>query len=130
MTQKTKSILLVEIVEDDKLLQSILAEQLEKSGFKVITAKDGEKGLELALNDHPDLVLLDIIMPNMDGITMLKKLREDKRGKNIPVVVLSNLSNPETIAEALMGQAFDYMVKAHCEPKDIVNKVKEKLGVA
>lgn len=129
MTEKTKGILLIEVVEDEKFLQDILAETLQKEGFKVTIAKDGSEGLQLALNDRPDLIVLDIILPVMDGLTMLKKLREDEKGKQIPVLVLTNRTEAGTISEALKSHAFDYLIKTDYEPKDIVQKIKQKLGV-
>lgn len=118
------------IIEDDTNLSPLLAGVFKSEGFQVSTAGDGEKGLMLALVEHPDIILLDIILPKMDGITMLKKIREDKWGKNVPVIILSNLSAVEDLSKAMEAGAFEYLVKTDWEPKDIVTKVKETLKMS
>jgi DNA-binding response OmpR family regulator len=126
MTNKSKSELLIELVEDEAALRDILAESLRKEGFQVITAENGKIGLELALSKHPDLVVSDIIMPEMSGLEMLKRLREDEIGKNIPVLMLSNLKSAETVSESLKNLAFDYILKTDTDPKSIIDKIKQK----
>ena len=81
-----KKILMVEVVEDDEPLLSVLSERFREEGYNVINAITGEEGLKLALKNKPDLILLDIVMPKMDGIAMLKKLRKDPWGKNANVI--------------------------------------------
>ena len=127
MTAKDKTIA---IIEDDDILRSTLSDALADEGFAVITANDGEAGLRLVLNKHPDLILLDIVMPLMDGLTMLKKLRADQWGGGVPVIVLTNLSDAVTIAEITEQTAYDYLVKSSWQLEAVVKKVKEKLGVA
>lgn len=117
------------IIEDNKDLILLLSEVFKKEGMDVSVAVDGEKGLILSLEEKPDMILLDIILPKMDGITMLKKLREDKEGKNIPVIVLSNLSSAEDLSEAMEIGVYDYLVKKDWELEDIVAKVKKTLGI-
>ncbi|MBZ9569875.1 response regulator [Patescibacteria group bacterium] len=123
---KNKTIL---VIEDDAPTLQALVDTFTSEGFHVLKAKDGKKGLELALKEHPDLVLLDIIMPKMDGMTMLKKLREDEWGKDVQVVILTNLSSVEKTAEALKGRVYDYFVKTNWKLEDLVKRVKERLGV-
>ena len=117
------------IVEDEVSLRNALCNKLAREGFSTLEAKNGEEGLEVALREHPDLILLDIIMPKMDGISMLKKLREDEWGKRVPVIVLTNLSDMEKVAEVAEGGAFDYLIKADWKLEDVVNKVKQKLNI-
>jgi len=117
------------IVEDDELLIKILAKEFQSAGFEILLATNGLEGLQQALSESPDLILLDIIMPQMDGLTMLRKLRQDKKGKEIPVIVLTNLSDAETIDESLKIGSYDFLVKANWGLPDIVAKVKRKLGV-
>ncbi len=117
------------IVEDEWPLLKVLTEEFEREKFTVIQARDGVEGLESALQNNPDLILLDIIMPKMDGIMMLKKLREDKRGKNVPVIILTNLNDSETAGEALKNRAYDYLVKADWRIEDLVKKVSERLNL-
>lgn len=116
------------IVEDDFELREALAEKIKESGFDVFEAGNGEKGLEDALKIHPDLILLDVVMPKMDGMTFLKKLRQDSWGKNARVIVLTNLSNAEEIEESIQHGVYDYLVKTDWGVSDIVGKIKDKLA--
>jgi len=103
-----------------------MSHTLNAEGFEVLIAHNGEEGLKKALEEKPDLILLDIIMPVMDGLTVLKKLREDERGKNIPVVALTNLGDIKTVSEVLAHGASDYLIKSEWKLDDLVRKVKEK----
>jgi CheY-like chemotaxis protein len=126
MNENKKSVL---IAEDDSMLLNVLAEKLSAEGFIVYRAKDGEEGLEQALKNHPDLILLDVLMPKMDGVTMLKKLREDKKSFAIPVILLTNLSYGNQIDEALKHGVQDFLVKTNWKLDDVVEKIKQKLCV-
>jgi len=127
MPEQSKKIL---IIEDDRLLQNILTTEFGRYGFQTFAASDGAEGLDFALIENPDLILLDIIMPKMDGLTMLKKLREDEKGKLIPVIILTNLSDAEAIDRSLKSGSYDFLTKANWELGDIVQKVKEKLRMS
>lgn len=120
---------IIEIVEDEESLVDVLRDKLEQSGFSVISAKNGEEGLDLALESKPDLILLDIVMPKMDGITMLNKLREDEWGKDVKVILLTNLSDPEYITKALKGQAYDFLVKSDWKLDEVIEKINSVLGI-
>ncbi len=115
------------IVEDEAALLMVLADKFRREGFNVLEAHDGLEGLRAALKHKPDLVILDIIMPSMDGLTMLKKLREDKRGNTVPVLILSNLSDPEQINEATGRGRVEYLVKSNWGLDDVVQKVIDTL---
>lgn len=115
-------------VEDDAFIVQILTHQFEKEGFSVLTAKDGAEGLAIALRDHPDLILLDIILPVMDGLTMLKQIRGDPWGKKVPVVMLTNFSDPDKIAKAKEYQVREYLLKIDMALPEVVQKVKAQLG--
>lgn len=117
------------IVEDEPSLLTILVDKLNREGFSCLEAKNGEEGLKVALREHPDLILLDIIMPVMDGMTMLYELRKDPWGKDAKVIFLTNLSEAEKVAESLSQGVFDYLVKSDWKLEDIVIKVKEILGI-
>lgn len=93
----------------------------------MLEAKNGEEGLEVALREHPDLILLDIIMPVMDGMTMLARLREDLWGKDAKVIMLTNLSDNEKVAETIAHGTYDYLVKSDWKLEDVVKKVRERL---
>lgn len=118
------------IVEDEEHLSGVLHDEFAKAGFTVSRAKDGEEGLKAVEASKPDLILLDIMMPKMDGIAMLKKVGANTDLKNIPVVVLTNLSDTSTVAQALENGAYDYLVKSDSNPNEIVKRVREKLAGA
>lgn len=119
------------IVEDDKAESNALAETLSREGFIVSTAENGGKGLERALADHPDLILLDIVMPGMDGITMLNKLREDAWGKTVPAIILTNLNPDDEIVRQKAPTEFSYfLMKANFALEDVVRAVKKALGMS
>jgi DNA-binding response OmpR family regulator len=118
------------IVEDEQSLRKALSEKFEKEGYKVTQAQDGEAGLSAAINDHPDLILLDILMPRLDGLGMLQRLRQELWGKEVQVIILTNLNDVEKVQEAVVNQAFDFLVKADWTLEQIVAKVREKIGDA
>lgn len=117
------------VIEDEALLSQVLIDTLTSEGFSVLGAKNGEEGLMLALKEHPDLILLDIIMPVMDGMTMLYELRKDSWANSVPVILLTNLSDAERVAEALKLKVYDFLVKSDWRLEDLVKKIKEKLGI-
>jgi two-component system phosphate regulon response regulator PhoB len=116
------------IVEDEQMLLSALQRKLESAGLNVLTAKDGSEGLKLALENRPDLILLDIILPLMDGITFLERLRRDEWGKQVPVIVLSNLSKASTITETKEKGVKMFLVKTDWKIDDVLQKIKNELG--
>jgi len=116
------------IVEDEQTLVKALTSKLENEGFEAEGAINGEEGMKLAKSKKPDLILLDVIMPRMDGMTMLKKLKEDEETKNIPVIMLTNLSDDKRVAESIESGAHDYLIKADWKIEDVVVKVKKKLA--
>lgn len=116
------------IVEDETSLTNVLQDKFESEGFDVISANNGQIGLDKALSDFPDLILLDIAMPVMDGLEMLKLLKEDKRGKDIKVIILTNYGDMEKFAQAKELGADDYLVKADWGMRDIVDRAKQIIG--
>lgn len=123
----TKKIKILEIVEDERQLLKVLASQFDRHEIKVITAENGEEGLKMAWREHPDLILLDLLMPKMDGLTMLKCLRQDDWGKIVPVIILTVLKDDEHLTEAMALGSIDYWVKSDNNLKDIVAKVRARL---
>jgi len=121
---KNKTILLI---EDEIPTLEILYDRFTKEGFRVLKARDGENGLELALKEHPDLILLDIILPKVNGIEILRKLRADNWGKDALVIILTNLSDIRTAADTLENGVYSFMVKSAWKLEDLVKNVKEKL---
>ena len=115
------------VVEDEVFIQSMYADQLRGAGFLVSTAGDGEAGLAAVEENQPDAVLLDILLPKLDGFEMLKRLRANPRFAKVPVIILTNLSQPEDVERGLALGANDYLVKARFLPSEIVDKVKSLL---
>ncbi len=125
MDQKNIHIL---IVEDDTFLLNIYKTKFEFENFKVSTAENGEVGLADARKKHPDLILLDILMPKMDGFTFLQELKKDKTIQDIPVILLTNLGQKDDVQKGLDLGAKDYIIKAHFKPSEILEKVRKVLG--
>ncbi len=120
-----KSIL---VVEDDQFLRDLIVKKLEEEGLNIIQAVDGEEGLQFIKENKPALVLLDLILPGIDGFEVLKQAKSDPETKDIPIIILSNLGQKDDIERGLELGARDFMVKAHFTPEEIVKKAKEVLG--
>lgn len=118
------------IVEDEHILRSLLADKLREEGFEVIEAIDVKEGLEKLKEEKIDLVLLDLILPGMDGYEFLKKMKRDQELGNIPVMVLSNLGQQEEIKRALDLGAKDYLIKSNFSLEEITERVRNILGVS
>lgn len=125
MTDQKKIIL---VVEDEDALRMVLKDVLTVEGYEVQEAVNGIEGLEMALRNHPDLILLDILMPKMDGLEMLKNVRADEWGKRVPVIVLTNLSDNEDIAKAVEEDVFEYFVKTDIRIDEVIARIREKIG--
>ena len=119
----------IAIIEDEPSLVGALSDKFEAEGFSVFVANNGEEGLKSIQENKPDIVLLDIVMPVMDGMTMLKKLRETEIGKNLPVIILTNLNEADKMSESLSDGARDFLVKSNWKIQEVVDKVKERLGL-
>jgi DNA-binding response OmpR family regulator len=116
------------LIEDDKFLRELMNKKLITLGFDVVSAADGESGLIMIKETKPDVVLLDLILPGINGFEVLEKAKLDPETVNIPVVILSNLGQGEDIEKGLALGAKDFLVKAHFTPQEIVNKLKNILG--
>ena len=114
-------------VEDEPSLQKAISELLTQEGFEILSAIDGEQGLELARKEEPNLVLLDLILPKKDGFEVLKEMKADEKMKDIPVIVLTNLEGMGDVEKALELGATTYLVKANYELEDVLKTVKEHL---
>lgn len=125
MTDDKKKVL---VVEDDANLRKILTSKLSASEFDVLEGENGEEGLARAKESHPDIILLDLRMPKMDGVTMLQFLRQDEWGKTATVVVLTNFNDEENIAATQKFNVRDFWVKADMSVMTIVEKVKSILS--
>jgi DNA-binding response OmpR family regulator len=116
------------IIDDDVNLSNVLTDKLNLSGFEAVSAGDGEDGLKKALEIHPDVILLDLVMPKMDGLEMLKKLREDPWGKGAKVIVLTLLEEVDYIAKAVESAVYGYIIKTEYSLDGIVKKVESMIG--
>jgi DNA-binding response OmpR family regulator len=116
------------VVEDETSLLNIMYDKLTAEGYSVLKAIDGKEGLDLAIKEQPNLILLDINLPVMDGLTMLKEIRKNESLKNTEVVMLTNFSESKMLAEALQYGAHDYLVKSDWSLDDVVKLVHEKLN--
>lgn len=128
MAQTTKPKIL--IVEDDTFLAGIYANKFEKEGFAVSLATDGEAGLKMAQKEIPEVILLDILLPKLDGFEVLEKLKTTEVTRSIPVILLTNLGQKEDVDKGLKLGAADYLIKAHFMPSETVEKVKKVLAAA
>jgi len=117
------------VVEDDDFLVKMYDSGLTKEGFQVSTAEDGEAGVTTAGEVKPDLILLDLILPKMDGFSCLEKLKENPATKRIPVVILSNLGQDSDIKRGLEMGAEDYLIKTDYTVKQVGEKVRKILGL-
>lgn len=112
------------IVEDDKFLRDLIAQKLTKEGYDALTAIDGEEGIKKIKEGKPDLILLDLILPGIDGFEVLSRMKGDENLAKIPVIILSNLGQREEIERGLKLGVNDYMIKAHFTPREIIDKIK------
>lgn len=129
MAEFKKTIL---VVEDEKAVLKALTDKFTGEGFDVLSAENGEDGLGMALEKKPDVILLDLIMPRMTGLQMMRKLRESGGfGEKVPIIILTNLSANDRISlEISKDEPSYYLVKADWKIGDVVQKVKETLGLA
>lgn len=118
------------LVEDDTFLAGIYASKFESAGFEVCLAADGEAGLRMIEKEVPDVILLDILMPKMDGFEVLEHLKSNDKIKNIPVILLTNLGQKEDVERGLKLGAVDYLIKAHFMPHETVEKVNKVIAAA
>ncbi len=124
-TQKT-----ILVVEDEKILRDAIVDILRLKNFLPLEAKNGNEGVDLALKKHPDLILLDLIMPAMDGTAAFKKIRKDVWGRKVPIIILTNLSttNEQFMDTTATRKSTYHLIKSDWKLHDIVKKIEEILG--
>lgn len=115
------------IIEDDKFLRELIARKLEREGYEVAEAVDGEEGFKKVKAEKADLVLLDLILPGIDGFEVLSRMKKDVSVAQTPVIILSNLGQKEDVDRGLKLGAADYLIKAHFTPGEIIEKVQKVL---
>ncbi len=116
------------IVEDEVPLLNAMTIKLNKEGYEVLQARDGKEGYDIAVAGKPDLIISDILMPNMDGIEMLKMIRDQDWGVSMPIILLTNFNDATHVQSALENQVFDYLVKSNWKLQDLVDKVRATIG--
>jgi len=115
------------IVEDDKFLRELIVRKLNEEDFGVSEAVDGEEGIKKVIEEKPDLVLLDLILPGIDGFEVLARMKKESALSSIPVIILSNLGQKDDVEKGLKMGAIDYLIKAHFTPGEIIEKIKVAL---
>ena len=120
-TNSAKKIL---VVEDDSDLQVIAYEKLKQAGFTVLKASNGREGLEVALSEHPRLILLDVMMPEMTGLEMLKLLRDDEWGKHVHVFMLTSMNRSKEMSEGMHYNVAKYIIKSDVNYDNLVSDIK------
>ena len=115
------------IVEDDEDFVSILKTKFTEEGFSVVTAENGDEGIGMAVSEKPDLILSDVLIPKMNGIEMVKKIRESN--KDVLVIFLTNIKDEDYTKDIESLEGAEYLIKADLRINDIVSKVKDKLNI-
>lgn len=124
MREKSYKILLI---ENDQFIRRIYKNGLERSGFNVITAAEGEEGIKKAREQNPDLILSDLVMPHRNGFETLEQIKKDKQLKDIPIIILSNLGQESDIKKIKDLGAIDYLIKSDFKIKELVEKINSHL---
>lgn len=130
-TNQTPSQPTILVVEDDLPIQEVLTDKLVREGFTALSANDGVAGLAVAIREHPDLIVLDILMPKMNGLEMMKKLRaHDNWGKRVPIILLTNLVKGDNIQDIDFSAdpQLDYLVKSGWSLNTVVDKIRTRLN--
>ncbi|OGG04942.1 hypothetical protein A2Z33_06630 [Candidatus Gottesmanbacteria bacterium RBG_16_52_11] len=115
-------------VEDDPLIIKIYSTRLKADGYEVFSAENGEEGLKVAQELHPDLVVLDVMMPRLDGFAVLERLRKTDEFAKKPIIMYSNLNNEEEMARAQQMGVTEFIVKANLSPTQFIEKIKQYIG--
>jgi DNA-binding response OmpR family regulator len=115
------------LIEDDVTLIKMYSKKFTSDGFEVLVAYDGEEGLKKASEEDPDLIILDIMLPKMDGITLFKKLRSKPETFKTPVLLLTNFNKEDAVFECFKLGAVDYLIKSDVTPQEVVKKVENLL---
>lgn len=119
---------LILLAEDEKTLAKMYQTKFAMEGFEVLYAADGNEALKILETKTPDIILLDIIMPNLDGFSFLKRIKDQERLTKIPVILLTNLGQENDVKKGLELGAQDYLIKAHFTPQEVADKVKEEIA--
>jgi len=116
------------LVEDEEIVTDLLQRKLQKEGYEIFVARDGEEGLKLMEEIKPNLILLDIIMPKMGGFEVMEGMNKNKELKKIPVIVISNSGQPVELDRAQKLGAKDWLIKTQFDPQEVIDKVVKQIG--
>lgn len=116
------------LVDDDMTLHEMYAERLRAEGYNIVSAYDGEEALEKVPKEMPDLILLDVMMPRVNGIDVMKKLREDEKTAHIPIILLTALVQEINKIKDMMGKDDQYLIKSEIMPADVIKAIEKVLG--
>lgn len=116
------------VIEDEEILLGLLQKRLIMEGYEVSIAKDGKEGLKIMKEISPNLILLDIVMPKMDGIEVLVEMQKEDDLRRIPVIVISNSGQPVEIEKIKKLGVKDWLIKTEFDPQEIIQKVKKQIG--
>lgn len=116
------------IIEDEELLCNLLQRKLGEEGYQVSVARDGVEGMKMMRETKPNLILLDIVMPNKNGFEVMDEMRADNELKSIPIIVISNSGQPVEIDKAKESGADDWLIKTEFDPQEVIEKVKKQIG--
>ena len=115
------------LIEDEKVITELLSDRILREGYEVIVADNGEDGLRKIKENKPDLILLDIIMPKMDGFEVMEEKNKDPELRNIPVVIVSNSGQPVELDRAKELGAKDWLIKTEFDPQEVIEKIKKQI---
>ncbi len=124
MSEDQKKVL---IIEDEEIIRGILQKKISKEGYQVEVAEDGKEGVEKIREVMPDIIILDIVMPRMDGFAVLEEIKKDESIANIPVIIVSNSGQPVEIDKVKEYGVKDWIVKTEFDPQEVINKIKAQL---
>lgn len=116
------------LIEDDPVIANLYKERLESEGLKIVVAKSGEEGLVLAMQTHPDVILLDLVLPGKDGVDVLRILKTEIETKNVPVIIITAVLDESKRAQTIRAGAIDHVIKTEIKPVDLVTRVKSVLS--
>lgn len=116
------------IIEDDKFLRELLSRKLENSGFSISVAIDGKEALKKIKEEEYKIILLDLVLPGIDGFEILRQIKKDPKASKVQVIILSNLGQQEEVEKGLKLGAADYLIKAHFTPDEIISKIENILN--
>jgi DNA-binding response OmpR family regulator len=115
------------IVEDDEALQALYSKVINGAHIPTTTVGTGKEAVAIALAEHPDVILMDVMLPDISGHEAVQQIRRDDWGKNVPIIFLTNRTDPESVVNAVSAGSEDYIVKAHVSNQELLNKVREAM---